>query len=306
MNRTIEALFDSALCRSPAQLVSHWWASRRLTVLAYHDISAPRQFEEHLNYLAAEMHPVTLEQVISTLNGRQALPERAVLITFDDGHRSVFDTAMPMLRDRSVPAVVFVIAGLLDTQRPPWWVEVKELAHRGGKVRKLSGLSPENLVRALKGVDNDMRLAAIEELRKTASASPPSLPQLRPEELPILESAGIAIGNHTLTHPSLPRCSDQKIKDEIRQAHHTLAEALGHSPRAFAYPGGDVDERAVQALKGLGYEAAFLFDHRLSSLPPPDPLRISRVRVNSHTSLNRFKIILSGLHPAIHHLMGRK
>ena len=45
---------------------------------------------------------------------------------------------------------------------------------------------------------------------------------------------------------------------------------------------------------------------RLVNLAAPGhPLRLSRVRVNSDTSLDRFAIILSGLHPALHHARGR-
>jgi hypothetical protein len=50
---------------------------------------------------------------------------------------------------------------------------------------------------------------------------------------------------------------------------------------------------------------AFLFDHRVNPATPGHPLRISRVRVNDHTSLDRFAVIVSGLHPALHHARGR-
>jgi hypothetical protein len=49
---------------------------------------------------------------------------------------------------------------------------------------------------------------------------------------------------------------------------------------------------------------AFLFDHRLAPLPLREPLRISRLRVNSDTSTDRFRIILSGLHPTVHRVRG--
>ena len=34
-------------------------------------------------------------------------------MTFDDGHRDVLDVAMPMLRERGIPAVAFAVAGLI-------------------------------------------------------------------------------------------------------------------------------------------------------------------------------------------------
>jgi peptidoglycan/xylan/chitin deacetylase (PgdA/CDA1 family) len=114
----------------------------------------------------------------------------------------------------------------------------------------------------------------------------------------------MAIGNHSLTHACLSRCSDEKIEREISAAHGVITEALGREPRSFAFPDGDHDGRAKQVLTRLGYEVAFLFDHRLSPVPPPDPMAVSRVRVNSRSSLDRLRIILSGLHPAVHRLRG--
>lgn len=209
-----------------------------------------------------------------------------------------------MMRERGIPGVVFVIAGLLDTNQPTWFDEVKLLARNGGNANSLASLSPEKLVRALKRLNDEDRLAAIKELRSTASTSLPSAPQLRSEDLAHLESAGIAIGNHSLTHPCLNRCTDDKIQTEVYQSHEILSNALGHHPSTFAYPNGDVDERVISLLSKLDYKTAFLFDHKMSDLRPSNRFKISRVRVNSDTSMERFKIVLSGLHPAIHHLRG--
>jgi peptidoglycan/xylan/chitin deacetylase (PgdA/CDA1 family) len=41
------------------------------------------------------------------------VPRRAVLVTFDDGLRDLRDAALPTLRELHVPAVVFVVTGLL-------------------------------------------------------------------------------------------------------------------------------------------------------------------------------------------------
>src|SRR5690606_31850115 len=108
---------------------------------------------------------------------------------------------------------------------------------------------------------NEQRLAVLEELRRTAAEPAPPMAQLRRCELSALEQAGVAVGNHTLTHPCLHQCTGEAIAKEIGQAHAILSEVLGRAPRAFAYPNGDVDRRAIQTLKELEYETAFLFDH---------------------------------------------
>jgi peptidoglycan/xylan/chitin deacetylase (PgdA/CDA1 family) len=252
------------------------------------------------------MHPVSKDEVLAAIAGRQGLPQKAVMITFDDGYRSVFDFAMPMLRDRGIPAIAFVVAGLLDSDTPYWWVEAEELVRQGGTANGFSGLKPEVFARALKDIPNEQRLTTLAELRQSVPGIRVTIPQLRGHELSILESAGVSIGNHSLTHPCLPRCSTDKIESELTQAHEHLSAALGYAPQVFSYPNGDADERVAQTLLTLGYKAAFLFDHHITPLPPPDPLRISRLRVNSDSSLDRFRIISSGLHSALHHAQGKR
>lgn len=275
-----------------------WWAgARSLTVLAYHGVDDPRRFEQHLRYLTTAMRPVSLDEVLAAMAGGHALPERAVLVTFDDGERSVLEVGAPLLQRYGVPAVVFVVAGVLDQTAPPWFLEVRQLARRGGKASGFpEGMTPEKLAWALKSVPDERRLAALDELRQSAKGAAPTVPQLRRDELPALEAAGIAVGNHTVTHPCLDQCSGEKITREVADAHAILTKALGHPPRAFAYPNGDEDGRVVQAVARCGYRAAFLFDHRVSPAPPPHPLRISRLSVNSDASLDRFRLIVSGAH----------
>ncbi len=298
----VESWVDALLCRSPAQPLFLWRAAHQLSVFAYHGIDDPESFRLHLDYISRHMHPVTQKEVADAIDGKTGLPKRAVLITFDDGDRSLLDFAMPMLRDRGIPGVAFVVASLLDSNTPYWWNEVKELVRNGGTLRAFRHDSPEELVRALKKVDDDQRLASIEELRMSAPRPAAPASQIRKTELLTLESAGIAIGNHSLTHCCFPRCSQDKIVQEISESHNILTAVLGRSPETFAYPNGDFDERARPVLNALGYGAAFLFDHRVSASPPPDRFLISRIRVNSTTTMDRFRIILSGLHPAIYHI----
>jgi len=294
MNATTRDTLDRLLARSPAQWAFHRRAGERLVVLAYHAIDDPARFAAQLDHLVGAASPLPLDVVVDAVHGRRALPDRAVLITFDDGARSVYDEALPLLQERGLPGAAFVVTGLLDTDEPDWWTEVEALAASEGAA----------LVRRLKQVPDDERLATIADLRRVASSPAPRVAHLRRSELRALELAGIAVGNHSHTHPCLPRCRDEKIRSEVADAHAALVDALGHAPTAFAYPNGDCDARTRVAVDACGYQIAFLFDHRLSPAVPTDRLRVSRLRVDSTTSLDRLSTIVSGLHPAMHRLRG--
>jgi peptidoglycan/xylan/chitin deacetylase (PgdA/CDA1 family) len=296
---------DAFLRRSPVHNAFSWRASRKLAVLAYHAIEDPERFEEHADLIRRDMAALSQEEAVDAILGvRRGLPRRAVLITFDDGHRSVLDVAMPILRERGLPAIAFVVPGLLDTTRMLWTAEVALLAAgRGGHATAGEG---GRFVRGLKRVPDEERVSAIEQLRSREGVEPQSTIQLRREDLPVLESAGIAVGNHTLTHPCLSRCTNAKIWHELQESHDVITTAIGHHPTTFAYPDGDCDERVRWIVEAIGYEAAFLFDHRLSRTPAPDRLAVSRIRVNSRASTDRFQILVNGLHSAAHRLRGER
>jgi peptidoglycan/xylan/chitin deacetylase (PgdA/CDA1 family) len=295
---------DRALRWSPAQVAFRWRAERTLAVLAYHGIEDADRFEQHVALFRRHMRPIGLQDVIDAARGGPSLPRRALLLTFDDGDRSLIDGVMPTLREHGLPGVAFVIPGLLDSATPFWWDEVEDLVRAGGHPRGFEGRRPGELVSILKGLPTGERVRVIDELRRSSPVSPTTTPQLARDDLGSLERAGIEIGNHTHSHVSLAHSSHREAVDEIVRAHDVLTTALGHPPRAFAYPNGDWDARAEEVLRGLGYQAAFLFDHRVQPVPLREPLRISRLRVGDATGMDRLRIILSGLHPAVHRLRG--
>jgi peptidoglycan/xylan/chitin deacetylase (PgdA/CDA1 family) len=276
---------EDIAARSPLQAAFARSAANRLAVLAYHGIDNPKQFAAHLDELRRVARPVSLDDVIDAVRNGDALPPRSVLVTFDDGQVSVRDHGMPLLAERGIPAAAFVVPGLLDTDRPYWWDEVAALAG-------------DTLVETLKAVPDRQRLDTIDELRAQHPDVAIRGEQLRAADLPAMEKAGIAIGNHSLDHPCLDQCTTEEISRQVTEAHGRLSSVLGHAPLGFAYPNGNFDPRVVDAVAGCGYAVAFTFDHRLSDRTPSDPLLISRVRVNSTTSMARFRTILSGMHPA--------
>jgi peptidoglycan/xylan/chitin deacetylase (PgdA/CDA1 family) len=296
----LRALADTALRWSPAQPLFARRAARRLAVLGYHAVEDPERFERHLDFLARRMRPVSLEEVVTALERGRSLPDRAVLVTFDDADRTVVRDAMPLLRGRSVPAVAFVVAGLLDGDRPVWTAEVRELVGRGAVAAGLPRRGPRDSARFLKALPEEERGRLLEELRGSVGGLRAAAPQLRADDLPVLESAGIAVGNHTFGHPPLPTCPNDRLTAEIVEAHRVLAEACGRLPVAFAFPEGFPDPRADRVLRDVGYRVAFIFDHALAPFPPRDPYRFSRLRVDSDVSLDRLRVVISGLHPAVH------
>lgn len=90
-----------------------------LRVLTYHRVRpdaddprsiTPQRFREHLTVLKEGWRIVSLDEVLAAIEGDKPLPDKAVLITFDDGYADLYDYAMPLLSEFKFPAVVFMLA----------------------------------------------------------------------------------------------------------------------------------------------------------------------------------------------------
>jgi len=117
--RTVEHRRGAWLARRAA-------ATASVTVLAFHAVAdlgddpvlaeygvPPARFAEHLDALARRGWSfVDLDAVLAALDGRAQLPERALLVTFDDCYLDLLSVAVPLLAERGIPAVAYAVAGL--------------------------------------------------------------------------------------------------------------------------------------------------------------------------------------------------
>ena len=91
-------------------------------------------FEAHLHAIdAAGYRIVPLADILRWHEGKnEALPAKAVAITVDDGHRSVYDTLRPALRGRGIPVTLFVYpSAISNATYAMTWAQLRELASTG-------------------------------------------------------------------------------------------------------------------------------------------------------------------------------
>lgn len=143
----------AALVREvPSELMD---AAQYPVILTYHSISegdSPLKvslslFTEQMEWLKANVRVVPLGEIVAALPGRRPLPERAVVLTFDDGFRDFYSSAAPVLRRLRLPATVFLPTGYCGKSncwpsQPAWvsrealldWKQVTELVQDGFKI----------------------------------------------------------------------------------------------------------------------------------------------------------------------------
>lgn len=94
--------------------------ARNLTIVMYHyirDFARTRypgikgldltEFRYQLDHLQARYHMVTIEDVVGAQRSGEALPDKAALLTFDDGYAEHYQLAFPILFDRGLQGCFF-------------------------------------------------------------------------------------------------------------------------------------------------------------------------------------------------------
>ncbi|MDR1632112.1 MAG: polysaccharide deacetylase family protein [Dysgonamonadaceae bacterium] len=104
-------------------------------------------FAKHLDFLLAENYnPVSLSDVESAYFKKTKLPERAVLLTFDDGYSNNYEYAFPLALSRKIPITIFVNAGEINMKDGMLdWSQVQEMANSGFVRFASHGMSHRNL-----------------------------------------------------------------------------------------------------------------------------------------------------------------
>jgi peptidoglycan/xylan/chitin deacetylase (PgdA/CDA1 family) len=283
---------------------------RILRVLTYHRVDEAAPFARQMAYLAERYHVVSIPRVLQALDGGPALPRRAVLLTFDDAHRSFAEVAWPILRSHAFPAALFVPTAFPDGQLARfWWDRLAEAFARGTRRTPLStpvGTFPlatpaerahahTQVKRYVKDLPHAQTLAATDELCAALESPAERHEVLGWDELRRLARAGVTLGAHTRTHPRLDRVSRSEAREELLGSLHDLEREVPGLPRVFAFPDGRFDDELVELTRAAGVELAFTTRRGTNDLFASDRLRLRRLHVDACDSVAvlRAKLALS-------------
>ena len=236
-----------------------------VAVLSYHSVRADDDKEaaelpyanlhvtvstlrSHLRSIRKNVNPISLDQWRRALRGEGSLPRCPLLVTFDDGYRSVAKLALPLLQHYEIPAVVFACSGPMEEGTLLWY---DALARQEGEARVESS-------------KRDAGRYAEESVRFAHTPSPPNDPlqPMSPPELRLLVESGLVeIGSHTVSHPILSQLDVEAQRRELLESKQKLEGWTGKAVRALAYPNGipgvDYTEETLRLVEEVGYDMAF-------------------------------------------------
>ena len=261
-----------------------------VAVLCYHavrpdSLPAGRMAFEDLHVRASELDrqcaflrsccdPIALEDWRRAEAAGPPLPRRPVLMTFDDGYRSAWTVASPILRRYQIPAVFFVPSHTIERRQLAWYDAV---AIKYGEAR----------VEQLRALDIDEWSAACAEAACAVSDEDPHA-AIKAEELKALaDTPGFEIGGHTASHLPLANASLDRQREEIAENKARIESWIGRTISSFAYPTGrrllDYSRETVEVVRSCGLKVAFTTNPRFAT-SDESPFERSRFLMLAGTS----------------------
>jgi len=114
-------------------------------VLVYHNFSKTKSdktavgqdnFEAQMKYLKQNgFHVVSIDQLLDFIDYKEQLPEKSIVITFDDAWRSIFDIALPILIKYNFPATFFIYTDFIGGGKAMTWKQIETLSKIGFDVQ---------------------------------------------------------------------------------------------------------------------------------------------------------------------------
>ena len=116
-----------------------WVHPTGIPVLMYHKVGDDKDndaviredlFREQMKFLKDNgYNPLTMDQLYDYVVNGAAVPEKPVVLTFDDGYADTYSIVYPIMKEYGFPATVFINPGDVGTRLT--WDQVREM-HKNG------------------------------------------------------------------------------------------------------------------------------------------------------------------------------
>lgn len=304
-------------------------------ILAYHGISVN---DEHLwnssQYMPADvLHArfellkksncavLPLDEAVQRLYEND-LPDRAVVITFDDGTSDFYHRAFPVIQEFGFPATLYLTTFYTEYNRPVFDLMLSYLLWKGrnetldlrgitgaqskidlrgpaSQAKVLAEITAHARARKLSADEKDALLTSLAaQLRVDYEAliAERIMHNVTPGEVKELAAAGIDVQLHTHRHRT-PRDRHLFLR-EIEDNRQSIQKMTGKHAEHFCYPSGVYDLAFLPWLKESGVVSATTCETGFASRSS-NPLLLPRVLDNPQLSSIEFESWLTGVSAAL-------
>lgn len=303
----------------------------RLTIVMYHyvrpiaDSKYPgikglelALFKEQIQYFKENFHVVTMEQVIDHLDGGVQLPDKAMLLTFDDGYIDHYQYVFPVLKEYGmqgsffVPSAILKYAKVLDVNKihfilacsdfkkliPEIFNLLEEYRKAGydiepdeilfEKLAVANRWDPKEVIfvkRLLQSyLEEDLRGEIVDRLFLMSVGVPEKefskKLYMNLEQIQEMKAAGMFFGLHGDRHYWLNRLPEDKMKEDIQNGLDYFRTVIDSDYIVMNYPYGGYDDQVLDYVSKIGCKLGFSVEARHADLNKDNPLTLPRLDTN--------------------------
>ena len=271
-------------------------------------------FCRQIEYLKRRFKVMPLSEAIEQLK-QGAIDRPTAVLTFDDGFQNNFDVVFPILREAGLPATIFPVTGLVNTDDTLWycrlnyaiattrirWLDWND-AHFNLGDSQAKASANATLQAQLKAFPQAQLLAELQEIILKLDGDPdchfdPDSPyrMLSQEAIQRMAASGlIEFGAHTHTHAILTLLSLEDRHREIEQSVNAVSQLTGRTCHLFAYPNGrpqDYDLEIITMLESYGIQTAVTTTSGPNEKVTPT-MELKRYGVGGNLSAAKSKIFI--------------
>jgi len=259
-------------------------------------IHSTEVFRGQMEVLARDFNPVTLEDVLHFVKGKE-LPRRSVVVTFDDGYVDNHDVARGVLDRLGIPAVFYVTVDCVDRQTLPWPGQLRHMFLNAGapswndptgngwplQAREKRLQAYAEAAKLCAKLSGDAQRGFLDSIQGElqAPAISPQQPMMSWEQVRSLDRNGYTIGSHTMTHPSMAQICPKDAELEFTESKRRLEQELRKTVVHFSYPCPSVwphwADRTVDMSREAGYLTAVTTAGGMVRMHD-NPLTLTRIR----------------------------
>jgi peptidoglycan/xylan/chitin deacetylase (PgdA/CDA1 family) len=333
----MRAVLDVVLDSLQLPRIARWRLRREAIILGYHGfVESPVHgllghsgkhlgaglFRRQLAYLKRAHRILRLDELLWHCRTRTPLPPGSVVLTIDDGYRSVHSLAFPLLKEFGVPATVFLTTDFIERGTPLWTDRLDYCLEAAPAARVTIDAEEEEL--AIDLTTAAARIAAARRLHARLARRPPDAqiaatvaleaatgcalanakrpppfvtPLSWPEVADMRASGLVSIGSHTESHAILSRCSPTRRRHELEGSRAVLEARLGERCELFCYPNGtrdDYDDATMRLLRELGFACGVTTVAGANAVTC-DPFELRRFVVSAREGFSGFRLKIYGV-----------
>ena len=239
-------------------------AANEFTAITYHDIQddpANNRVADAMTISTAELisqlswlrehgyHPISIDDLLAARKSSRPLPEKAILLTFDDGYLSTYTRVFPLLKLFNFPAVVAPLTK---------WIEARDKTISYGNKRALRSqfMTWQQL--------QEMAASGLVEIASHSHNLHHGIvgnPQGNLQPAVVTRQFKRDLSRYENEHEWR-----QRIASDLRRSRHLIEQHTGKSPRVMVWPYGRYNSQAIRIARNLGMPITFTLDNGTNTL----------------------------------------